>query len=111
MIVLCILKQVQIITAKNLVKLHSDTIDFQLGVVYKRDALEFNCYQVITHGVLDVTYQRMINILFHHSSTDWTFVSFCLTIENYGNKVICDEIESALADIFFPTNTRTKSVY
>ena len=34
-------------------------------------------------------------------SSQWNLVSLIFTVENYGTKLICDEIDSALADISF----------
>ena len=45
------------------------------------------------------------------SPTDWTLVNINFTIENYGVRIIYDEIDSAPADICFSNITITYSVY
>ena len=45
------------------------------------------------------------------SSTDWTLVSLNSTIKNYGRKLIYDQVDSLLCDIYFSIITITHSVY
>ena len=45
------------------------------------------------------------------NSTDWTLLNLDSTVENYGIKLIYDQIESAHADICFSNITITHSVY
>ena len=48
---------------------------------------------------------------YSNSSTDWTLVSLNFTVENYGNKLVYDEIDTAHADLCFSNITKTHSVY
>ena len=50
-------------------------------------------------------------IQYSDTSTDWSFLSLDFTVENYGIKLICDQIESAHADLCFSNITITHSVY
>ena len=45
------------------------------------------------------------------SSTDWTLVSLNFTVENYGIKIIYDQIDTAHADMCFSNIKITHSVY
>ena len=45
------------------------------------------------------------------SSTDWTHVSLNFTVENYGIKLISDEIDTSHADMCFSDITITNSVH
>ena len=51
------------------------------------------------------------NDRFSNTSTEWTLVSLNFTVENYGNKLIYDEIDTAHADMCFSNITITHSVY
>ena len=45
------------------------------------------------------------------SSTDWTLLSLNFTIENYGVKLVYDQIDTSHADMCFSNITITHSVY
>ena len=45
------------------------------------------------------------------SATDWTLLNLDFTTENYGNKLIYDQIDTAHADMCFSNITITHSVY
>ena len=45
------------------------------------------------------------------SSTDWTKLNLNFTVENYGIKLLYDEIDTAHADMCFSKFTITHSVY
>ena len=51
------------------------------------------------------------NTQYSGNSTDWTLVSLNFTIENYGIKLIYDQIDSPHADMCFSNITITHSVY
>ena len=51
------------------------------------------------------------NDRFSDSSTDWTLVNLNFTVENYGIKLIYDQIDRAHADMCFSNITITHSVY
>ena len=55
--------------------------------------------------LLDNTWSTRYNIpkndRYSNSSTDWTLVNLNFTVENYGNKIIYDQIDTAQADMFF----------
>ena len=55
--------------------------------------------------LLDNTWSTRYNIpktdRYSNSSTDWTLVNLNFTVENYGIKIIYDQIDTAQADMFF----------
>ena len=51
------------------------------------------------------------NDQFSDTSTEWTLVSLSFTVENYGIKLIYDQIQTAHADMCFSNITITHSVY
>ena len=51
------------------------------------------------------------NTHYSDTSTDWTLLNLDFTIENYGIKLIYDQIDTAHADICFLNITITHSVY
>ena len=44
-------------------------------------------------------------------STEWTLLNLDFTVENYGIKLIYDQIDTAHADMCFSNNTNKHSVY
>ena len=63
----------------------------------------------------DNTWSTRFNIpkndRYSDSSTDWTLVNLTFTVENYGIKLIYDQIDTTHADMCFSNNTITHSVY
>ena len=51
------------------------------------------------------------NSQYNDNSTDWTLFNLDFTVENYGIKVISDQIDTAHSDICFSNITITHSVY
>ena len=51
------------------------------------------------------------NTQYSDSSTDWTLLNLNFTVEDYGIKLIYDQIDSAHADMCFSNITITHSVY
>ena len=51
------------------------------------------------------------NDRYSDTSTDWTLVFLKFTVENYGIKLIYDQIDTAHADMFSSNITITHSVY
>ena len=41
----------------------------------------------------------------------WTLVTINITVENYRNKLICYEVDTAFTDMCFSNITKTQSVY
>ena len=51
------------------------------------------------------------NTQYSDTSTDWTLLSLDFTIENYGFKLVYDQIDKLHANICFSNITITHSVY
>ena len=51
------------------------------------------------------------NIQYSNTSTDWTLLNLDITVANYGNKLVYDQIDTAHADMCFSNITITHSVY
>ena len=51
------------------------------------------------------------NTQYSGNSTDWTLLNLDFTVENYGIKLIYDQIDTAHADMCFSDITITHSVY
>ena len=51
------------------------------------------------------------NDQYRDTSADWTVVSLNFTVENYGIRLIYDDIDTAHADMCFSNITITYSVY
>ena len=51
------------------------------------------------------------NSQYSDNSTDWTLLNLDFTVENYGIKLIYDQIDTAHADMCFSNITITHSVY
>ena len=51
------------------------------------------------------------NSQYNKSSTDWTLLNLDFTEENYGIKIIYDQIDTTHADMCFSNITITHSVY
>ena len=48
---------------------------------------------------------------YNDNSTDWTLVSLNFTAENFGNKLVYDQIDTAHSDTCFSNITISHSVY
>ena len=59
----------------------------------------------------DTQYAIAKNTQYSITSTDWILLNWDFTVENYGIKLIYDQIESAHADMWFSNITITHSVY
>ena len=51
------------------------------------------------------------NEQYTNTSTDWTLLNLDFTVENYGIKLILDQIDTALSHMCFSNITITHSVY
>ena len=51
------------------------------------------------------------NTLYSDNATDWTLLNLDFTLENYGIKLIYDEIDTAHVDMCFSNITITYSVF
>ena len=59
----------------------------------------------------DTQYTIAKNSQYSDNSTDWTLLNLDFTIENYGIRLVYDQIDTAHADMCFSNITITHSVY
>ena len=88
----------------------------------------YNRFSILTNNILKATGRFRIQLLledntwstrynipkhdrYSDTSTDWTLVSLNFTVENYGIRLIYDEIDTAHAGMWFSIFTITHSVY
>ena len=71
----------------------------------------FGIQLLLEDNTCSTRYNIPKNDRFSDTSTEWTLVSLIFTVENYGIKLIYDQIETAHADMCFSIITITHSVY
>ena len=71
----------------------------------------FRIQLILEDNVWNTQYTLPKNSQYSNSSTDWTLVNLDLTVENYGIKLIYDQIDTAHADMCFSKKTVTHSIF
>ena len=71
----------------------------------------FRCQLLLEDNTWSSRYNIPENDRCSDSSTDCTNLSLCFTVENYGFILICDEIDTAHADMCYSNIVITHSVY
>ena len=71
----------------------------------------FRILLLLENNIWTTQYTINKNDQYSNNSTDWTLVNLNFTIENYGVKLIYDQIDTAHADMCFSNITITHSVY
>ena len=71
----------------------------------------FRIQLLLDDNTWSTQYTIAINTQYSNSSTDWTLLNLDFTVENYGVKLICDQIDTVHADMCFSNVTITHSVY
>ena len=71
----------------------------------------FRIHFLLVDNTWSTRYNMPQNDRYSNSSSQWTLLSLYLIVENYGMKLIYDEIESALAVMAFSNIAITHSVY
>ena len=71
----------------------------------------FRIHLLLEDNTWSTVYTIEKNTLYSNASTDWTLLNLDFTVENYGIKLIYDEIDTAHADMCFSNITITHSVY
>ena len=71
----------------------------------------FRIQLLLEDNTWSTRYNIPINDRYNDSSTDWTVLNLFFTEENYGIKLIYDQIDTAHADMCFSNNTKTHSVF
>ena len=71
----------------------------------------FRIQLLLENNTWSTRYNIPINDRYIDSSIQWTKLSLNFTQQNYGIKLICDEIDTPHADMCFSNITITHSVY
>ena len=71
----------------------------------------FRIQLLLNDGTWSTRYNTPKNDRYSDLSTDWTMGILNFTVENYGIKLIFDQIDTAHADTFFGNITITHSVF
>ena len=71
----------------------------------------FQIQLLLEDNIWTTQYTIAKNSQYSNNSTDWTLLNLDFTVENYGIKLIYDQIESPHADMCFSNITITSSVY
>ena len=79
-------------------------------MIPKKSRGRFRIQLLLEDNTWSTRYNIPKNDRFGDSSTDWTLVNLKFTMENYGIKLIYDEIDTPHADIFLNI-TITHSIY
>ena len=71
----------------------------------------FRIHLLLEDNTWSTRYNTPKNDQYSNSSTQWTLVTMNFTVENYGVRIIYDQIDTPLADMCFSNITITHSVY
>ena len=71
----------------------------------------FRVQLLLKDNIWTTQYTINKNDQYSNNSTDWTLLNLNITIENYGIKLIYDQIDIAHADMCFSDISITHSVY
>ena len=77
----------------------------------KKSMGRFRFQLIIEDNTRSTRYNIPKNDRYSDSSTQWTLVNLMFTVENYGIKLIYDQIDTPHADICFSNITKTHFVY
>ena len=78
---------------------------------FKKTMGRFRIQLLLHENACSTQYNIPKNDRYSDSSTDWTLVKLNFTLQNYGNKLIYDQIGTPHADMCFSNITITYSVY
>ena len=71
----------------------------------------FRIQLLLENNIWTTQYTINKNNRYSNTSTEWTILNLDFTIENYGIKLIYDQIDTAHADMSFSNISITHSVY
>ena len=77
----------------------------------KKSMGEFKIQLLLKDNTWSTQYTIAENSQYSNTSTEWKLVNLDFTIENYGIKLIYDQIDTPHADMCFSNITITHSVY
>ena len=71
----------------------------------------FRIQLLLADNTWSTRYKTPKNDRYSDTSTDWTLLSLNFTLENYGNKLNYDQIDTPHADMCCRNKTITHSIY
>ena len=71
----------------------------------------FRIQLLLDNNTWSIQYTTEKNTQYSNSESEWKFLNLDFTVENYGIKLILDQIETAHSDMCFSNITITHSVY
>ena len=71
----------------------------------------FRIHFLLAENIWSTRYNIHKNHRYNDTSTDWTLLSLNFTLENFGNKLIYDQIDFAHGDTCFSKFINSHSVY
>ena len=77
----------------------------------KKSKSRFRIHLLIEDNTWSTRYNIPKNDRYSDSSTDWTLLNLDFTVENYGIRLIYNQIDKLHSDTGFPNLTKTPSVY
>ena len=99
----------------DVIQISNLTFYYNRFSILTKDSLKsmgrFRIQLLIEDNTWSTRYNIPKNDRYSDSSTQWTKLSLNVTEENYGNKLIFDEIDSAHSDMCFSNIMITHSVY
>ena len=125
MIVLCTSKQVVVIIIvtkcflsferTDIIQIKNITFYYNSFSILTNDSLKsmgrFRIQLLLEDNTWSTQYTIAKNTQYSDKSTDWTFINLDFTVENYGKKLIYDQMDTAHSDMCFSKITITLSVY
>ena len=77
----------------------------------KKSMGRFRIELLLEDNTWSTRYNIPKNDRYSNTSTDWTLVNLIFTVENYGIRLVYDQIDTPHADMCFSNITITHSVY
>ena len=81
-----------------------------LNNIFKKPMGRFRIQLILEDNTWSTRYNISKNDRYSNSSTQWRLVNLNFTVENYGIRLIYDQIDTAYADMCFSNITITHSV-
>ena len=99
----------------DIIKITNITFYYNRFSILTNDSLKsmgrFRIQLLLKDNTWSTQYTIAKNTQYSNSSTEWTLLNLDFTVENYGIKLIYDQIDTAHADMCFSNITITHSVY
>ena len=99
----------------DIIQITNITFSYNKFSILTNDNLKaMRCFRIqllLEDNTWSTRYNIPKNDQYNDSSTDWTLVSLIFSEENYGIKLIFDQIDTAQVDMCFSNLTITHSVY